>query len=72
MAMIGHIVIIISTIIFIKMITSINTVFINCSSTLEQFEVTDLFYLLGPLLGANFSLTINTLSLTLVTFFSWV
>lgn len=51
------------------MTTSINTVLINCSSPLEQFEVTDLFYLSGPLLGANFLLTINTLSLTLVTFF---
>jgi F-type H+-transporting ATPase subunit a len=38
------------------------------SSPLEQFEVTDFFYISGPLLGAKFSLTNFGLYLIIVTF----
>ena len=59
--------IIISTIIFIKMTTLNNTVFIIISNPLEQFEIRDFFYVSGPLLGAKFSLTNIGLYLILVT-----
>ena len=50
-----------------------STVYINNSSfiaasPLEQFEVTDFFYISGPLLGAKFSLTNIGLYLIIVTF----
>lgn len=44
-----------------------NTVYIS-SNPLEQFEVTDFFYVSGPLLGAKFSLTNIGLYLIIVTF----
>ena len=43
-----------------------NTVYIS-SNPLEQFEVTDFFYVSGPLLGAKFSLTNIRLYFILVT-----
>ena len=43
-----------------------STVYIN--NPLEQFEVTDFFYISGPLLGAKFSLTNIGLYLIIVTF----